>query len=40
VLSDYRLITSQRKGVHLLNKVPSGRNLYRSASHVALLGMK
>lgn len=40
VFSDYDMIARRCKSVHLLNTVPSGTNLYRSASHVALLGVK
>ncbi len=40
VFDNYRLIRSQCKSVHLLNTIDAGPNLYRTASHVALLGIK
>jgi ubiquinone/menaquinone biosynthesis C-methylase UbiE len=40
VFSDYAQIARQCRRVHLLNSVPAGKNLYRSASHIALLGIK
>lgn len=40
VFSDYKFISSRCKSVHLLNTVPGGLNFYRSAGHVALLGIK
>ena len=40
VFNDYARIKSACKSVHFLNTVDSGPNLYGSASHVALLGIK
>jgi SAM-dependent methyltransferase len=40
VFSDYPQIVRSCRSVHLLNTVPAGANLYRSASLVALLGLK
>lgn len=40
VFNDYKLIKSQCRSVHLLNTKESGVNPYRSASHIALLGIK
>lgn len=40
VFNDYKLIKSRCKGVHILNTNSGGVNPYRSASHVALLGIK
>lgn len=40
VFSDYAQISRNCKSVHLLNSTPAGRNLYRTASHIALLGIK
>lgn len=40
LFSDYPLIRRQCKRVHLVNTVDAGINPYRSASHVALLGVK
>ncbi|MFZ0271362.1 MAG: class I SAM-dependent methyltransferase [Acidobacteriaceae bacterium] len=40
VFSDYDQIASHCRSVHVLNTVPAGKNTYRSASHVALLGIK
>jgi len=40
VFSDYSEIARRCKSVHVVNTVPAGRNLYRSAAHVALLGLK
>jgi ubiquinone/menaquinone biosynthesis C-methylase UbiE len=40
VFSDYPEISRRCKSVHLLNTLPAGINLYRSASHIALLGIK
>lgn len=40
VFSDYQEISNRCKSVHLLNTIPAGMNLYRSASHIALLGIK
>jgi ubiquinone/menaquinone biosynthesis C-methylase UbiE len=40
VFNDYKQIRKQCKSIHLLNTVDAGPNLYRTASHVALLGVK
>jgi ubiquinone/menaquinone biosynthesis C-methylase UbiE len=40
VFSDYSQISASCKSVHILNTAPAGKNPYRSASHVALLGIK
>ena len=40
VFNDYDAIARSCKGIHLINTKPSGPNLYRSASHIALLGLK
>jgi ubiquinone/menaquinone biosynthesis C-methylase UbiE len=40
VFNDYGRIRQQCKSVHLVNTVDAGSNLYRTATHVALLGMK
>jgi ubiquinone/menaquinone biosynthesis C-methylase UbiE len=40
VFNNYRQIEEQCEAVHLLNTTAAGRNLYRSATHVALLGIK
>ena len=40
VFNNYPEIARRCKSVHLLNTVPAGRNLYRSAGHIALLGVK
>lgn len=40
VFNDYRQITERCESVHLLNTVDAMPNLYRSASHVAVLGIK
>lgn len=40
VFNDYKQIANACKSVHLLNTKPSGPNLYRTATHVALLGLK
>jgi SAM-dependent methyltransferase len=40
VFNDYKQIAKCCESVHLLNTINSGPNLYRSASHVALLGVK
>lgn len=39
VFTNYRQISKACEIVHLLNTVPSGPNLYRSAFHIALLGI-
>ena len=40
VFNDYKQIAEQCETVHLLGTVNSGPNLYRTASRVALLGIK
>lgn len=40
VFDDYPRIRRRCRGVHLLNTTPSDINLYRTATHVALLGIK
>jgi ubiquinone/menaquinone biosynthesis C-methylase UbiE len=40
VFSNYPLISQACKSVHLMNSTPAGKNLYRTASHIALLGIK
>jgi ubiquinone/menaquinone biosynthesis C-methylase UbiE len=40
VFNDYRQITERCESVHMLNTNDAGPNLYRTASHVALLGIK
>jgi ubiquinone/menaquinone biosynthesis C-methylase UbiE len=40
VFNDYHEISRRCKSIHLLNTLPAGMNLYRSASHIALLGVK
>jgi ubiquinone/menaquinone biosynthesis C-methylase UbiE len=40
VFNNYRQIEEQCEAVHLLNTTAAGRNLYRSATHLALLGIK
>jgi SAM-dependent methyltransferase len=40
VFSDYEFIRSQCKSTHMLNTSGSGVNPYRSATHVALLGIR
>ena len=40
VFDDYPQIAAQCAHVHLLNTSGSGQNIYRSASHVAMLGLK
>jgi ubiquinone/menaquinone biosynthesis C-methylase UbiE len=40
VFNDYKQIRNKCKSVYLLNTSGCGPNLYRSASHVALLGVK
>jgi SAM-dependent methyltransferase len=40
VFNDYRLIVTNCRSVHLLNTVNAGPDLYRTASQVALLGIK
>jgi ubiquinone/menaquinone biosynthesis C-methylase UbiE len=40
VFNDYKQIEEACASVHLLNTLAAGPNLYRTASHVALLGVK
>ena len=40
VFDDYPLITRECHRVHLLNTMQTALNFYRSASHVAILGLK
>jgi SAM-dependent methyltransferase len=40
VFSHLKLISGQCKSIHMFNTKSSGPNLYRSATHVALLGIK
>jgi ubiquinone/menaquinone biosynthesis C-methylase UbiE len=40
VFTNYNQVKASCKSVHILNTVPSGINPYRSAGHVALLGIK
>lgn len=40
VFTNYAQIQQQCKSVHLFNTGPAGFNLYRTASHVALVGVK
>jgi hypothetical protein len=40
VFNDYRQIREKCRSVHVLNTSDAGRNPYRTASHVALLGIK
>ncbi len=40
VFNDYKQIKERCKSVHLVNPLNAGPNLYRTASHVALLGIK
>jgi SAM-dependent methyltransferase len=40
VFNNYRQINRQCKSVHIFNTTPAGVNPYRTASHVALLGIK
>lgn len=40
VFNDFRQIRAACETIHLLNTLDSGPNLYRTASHVALLGLK
>jgi ubiquinone/menaquinone biosynthesis C-methylase UbiE len=40
VFNDYREIAKKCKSVHILNTSTAEANLYRTASHVALLGIK
>jgi len=40
VFDDYPLIMRECHRVHLLNTMQTALNFYRSASHVAILGLK
>jgi ubiquinone/menaquinone biosynthesis C-methylase UbiE len=40
VFSNYSQISAACRSVHIVNTVPAGTNPYRSASHIALLGIK
>ena len=40
VYNDYPAISKTCKSVHIMNTTPAGVNPYRSASHIALLGLK
>jgi ubiquinone/menaquinone biosynthesis C-methylase UbiE len=40
VFNDYRQIRAQCRSVHVINTVDAGINPYRTATHVALLGIK
>ena len=40
VFNDYDQIAAVCKRIHLINTEGSGPNLYRSAPHIALLGLK
>ncbi len=40
VFNNYKQISGYCKPIHLLNTKDGGMNLYRTASHVALLGIK
>ena len=40
VFNNYKQIRKKCKSIHLLNTAGAGPNLYRTASHVALLGVK
>jgi len=40
VFNNYPEISRRCRRVHIMNTTPSGPNLYRSASHIALLGVK
>ena len=40
VFNDYKQVASRCKSVHMLNTINSEANLYRTAPHVALLGIK
>lgn len=40
VFNDYKQISEKCESIHLLNTVDAGPNLYRTATHVALLGIK
>jgi len=40
VFNDFRQVRAACESIHLLNTLDAGPNLYRTASHVALLGIK
>jgi ubiquinone/menaquinone biosynthesis C-methylase UbiE len=40
VFNDYKQIANKCSSVHMLNTLNAGPNLYRTAGHVALLGLK
>jgi hypothetical protein len=40
VFNNYEQIATKCQSVHMLNTIDGGPNLYRTASHVALLGIK
>jgi ubiquinone/menaquinone biosynthesis C-methylase UbiE len=40
VFSDYPQISRACKSVHIMNSTAAGMNLYRTATHIALLGIK
>jgi ubiquinone/menaquinone biosynthesis C-methylase UbiE len=40
VFSDYRQIKEKCRSIHMMNNVDASPNLYRSAEHVSLLGIK
>lgn len=40
VFTDFDRIRRKCRAVHLINTTPGGKNAYRSASHVAVLGIK
>jgi ubiquinone/menaquinone biosynthesis C-methylase UbiE len=40
VFNNYKLIKQKCKSVHLMNTQDAGHNLYKTSSHIALLGLK
>jgi ubiquinone/menaquinone biosynthesis C-methylase UbiE len=40
VFNDYKQIAAKCRSVHMLNTLNAGPNLYRTAGHIALLGLK
>jgi hypothetical protein len=40
VFNDYKQIAKKCRSVHMLNTIDAGPNLYRTASRVAILGIK
>jgi hypothetical protein len=40
VFNDYKQISRRCQSVHMLNTIDAGPNLYRTAPHLALLGIK